>query len=385
MKHHKTRVDSDSISASTTHSPPSITIVVPTFKEAANIKELANRIQDTFKSFDRRYEILIVDDDSSDGINDICDSLKKQNHPIKLIIRTDQKGLSSAVLRGFEEASGSIFVCLDGDLSHQPEEIPNLITPIEDGRSDFVIGSRYVQEGTVNEEWGWLRKLNSWMAILLARPFTSLRDPTSGFFAITRSRFEQSSPLRPTGYKIGLELIVKSGKKDPLEVPIQFQNRKRGSSKLTLEQRMRYLQHIKRLSDYEYGSLSRYLQFISVGASGMILDLSSFSILSLLLDVSAGISRASAIGIAMTWNFLLNRRITFRDSPDHSSARQYLKFCISSGAGGIVNWLVSMGSISMLPVTVPGKLGGAFLGILTGSIFTFLLSRYWVFQLPEST
>ncbi|MFN9718482.1 MAG: glycosyltransferase, partial [Planctomycetota bacterium] len=102
---------------------PSISIVVPTFREAKNVSELLRRIDGALRGDDRFYEVIIVDDQSDDGIQCICDDLKSR-FPVRLIVRTNERGLSSAVVTGLQAATGKMLVVMDADLSHPPESIP---------------------------------------------------------------------------------------------------------------------------------------------------------------------------------------------------------------------------------------------------------------------
>ena len=113
-----------------------------------------------------------------------------------------------------------------------------------DAGADFSLGSRYVPGGSTEDGWGVLRWVNSKIATVMARPFTSVRDPMSGFFCIKRSTWKAGSPLDPIGYKIGLELIVKCRCRNVVEVPIHFSTRCEGESKLTLRVQWEYLLHI---------------------------------------------------------------------------------------------------------------------------------------------
>ena len=186
---------------------------------------------------------------------DIIAELVAEGNPAKLITRIGERGLGSAVVHGFKESRGDAFVCMDADLSHPPEAIPKLLSELCNEEVDFVIGSRYVAGGTTEENWGLLRRLNSKVAILLARPFTRAKDPISGFFAIRRNVFERGiSVLNPIGYKIGLELIVKCGCTRIHEVPIYFVNRKSGWSKLNFKERFNYIRHINHLLRYKFSS-----------------------------------------------------------------------------------------------------------------------------------
>jgi dolichol-phosphate mannosyltransferase len=229
-----------------------VSIIVPTYKEAPNLRPLAKGIREVMRSKPYQYEIIVVDDDSKDGTDKIIDELVSEGNPVRLITRQGQRDLSTAVIEGFRQAHGEILVCMDADLSHPPEAIPRLIEQLYQSEVDFVIGSRYVEGGTTDENWGPLRWLNSKLATLLARPFTLIKDPMSGFFAIRRSVFKSAGSLNPIGYKIGLELIVKCGCKEIREIPIHFAMRKFGQSKLNFGEQLNYLRHIYRLLNYKY-------------------------------------------------------------------------------------------------------------------------------------
>src|SRR6185295_17131879 len=168
---------------------------------------------------------------------------------------------SAAVLDGLRRARGEILVCMDADLSHPAEMLPRMVDKLAAG-ADFVLGSRYAPGGTTSHDWGFLRWLNSRVATLMARPLTAVSDPMSGFFALRRATFESGEAFNPVGYKIGLELIVKCRCERVVEVPIHFEDRRYGKSKLTLRQQLLYLQHLRRLYIFKYGVWSQLLQFL---------------------------------------------------------------------------------------------------------------------------
>lgn len=226
-----------------------VSIIVPTINEAKNLRTLLARIDKAM--IDKDYEVIIVDDDSHDDTALICDELKKL-YPLTLHTRLiPSAGLSGAVLFGFEQAKGNIFVVMDADLQHPPEAIPSLIAAIKSGKTDFVIGSRYVDGGKLSGKWGLARRLNSYFARLLAVPLVGkLHDPMSGFFALTRDTWAKAEYLDPLGYKIGMELIYKCRVDPVLEVPIDFAARFRGQSKMTVKQQFNYLRHLGRLYRY---------------------------------------------------------------------------------------------------------------------------------------
>ena len=232
---------------------PDVTVVVPTYREAENLPELIARLCAATDAAGLSVEALIVDDDSPDGTPAICVELANE-HPVRLILRENERGLATAAARGLSEGRGDVLVVMDADLSHPPEAVPDLVAAVADrgagGAADFAIGSRYVPGGKIDAGWGRFRQLNSRVATGLARGLTDAADPLAGFFALRRETFAACGPLDPVGYKIGLELLVKSGARRVAEVPITFRDRTRGSSKLTLAQQLAYLRHLGKLYAY---------------------------------------------------------------------------------------------------------------------------------------
>jgi len=262
--------------ASTTSSGtvPAVSIVVPTFREAANLRELILRIERTCARAALTAELLLMDDDSRDGSAEIVGEL---GHSwVRFIVRSGPRGLAPAILEGFALARAPRIVVMDADLSHRPERIPDLCAALDEG-AEFVIGSRYARGGTVGRPWGFCRTINSRAATLLARPFTSAKDPMSGFFAIRRDTLERAARLDPVGFKIGLELIVKCGLRDVREIPIHFEPRAAGKSKLGIREQLRYLRHLGRLGSYRYPVLTR----------GTVLAITSLVLLALLFVFGA--------------------------------------------------------------------------------------------------
>ena len=202
-----------------------LSVVVPTYREAENLALLIPKISAVLRAAAVAHEIIIVDDNSQDGTPEAVDGLRKDGHAVRLITRLEERGLSSAVVRGFQEARGEYLLCMDADLSHPPEALPQMLETVRTPGTDFVIGSRYVSGGTTEEGWGLFRWLNSRVATLLARPFTSAKDPMAGYFALPRAVFARARELSPIGYKIGLELMVKCGCKQVREIPIHFSDR----------------------------------------------------------------------------------------------------------------------------------------------------------------
>ena len=216
---------------------------MPAFREAPNISILVKGISCALETVIPEWELIIVDDNSKDGIISVSESLRKKGLPLKLVVRKNKRGLATAVLEGFKEAKAPVFVVMDADLSHPPATIPSLYEAIQNG-ADFVIGSRYISGGGTDDKWTVYRYLNSKIASVLARPLVAVSDPMSGFFALSRTVWKRCDNLSPVGYKIGLELIVKGKPNNLKEVPIYFRTRKLGKSKLSIKQQFLYLYHL---------------------------------------------------------------------------------------------------------------------------------------------
>jgi len=354
-----------------------VSVVVPTYREADNLPLLVPRITAALEPWP--HEIIIVDDNSNDGTDQAVATLSEHGHAIRLIVRTDQRGLSSAVLRGFSEATGRVLVCMDADLSHPPETLPRMVETLEEQSAEFVIGSRYVVGGTTDGEWSLLRKLNSKVATLMARPFCRVSDPLAGYFALPRGVLERAEALDPVGYKIGLELIVKCGCTHIVELPINFSDRRFGQSKLGLREQINYLRHLKRLADFRFGGWSQLGQFCVVGASGMAVDLLIYALL-LRGGAALPVARALAIFIAMSWNFALNRRVSFSGSRfGRPIIEQYFLWLASSGLGGVTSWGAAVSLTLFTKFFAVHIFLAAILGIAAGSLINFILARYWVF------
>lgn len=228
-----------------------ISIITPTYKEAGNLRHLIPMISKVMEEESLSYEIIIVDDNSADGTEEIISGLSGEVLPLRVIVRRNERDLSSAVVEGFRQAKGDILVCMDADWSHPPHCIPALISELNKPDVDFVIGSRFVPGAVIDEKWGIMRRLASKIAMVTAMPLTRAKDPLSGFFALDKKTFQESEELVPIGFKIGLELIVKCNCTHISEVPIHFANRKFETSKFSFREQIKYMRHITRLYYYK--------------------------------------------------------------------------------------------------------------------------------------
>lgn len=353
---------------------PRVSLIVPTYREAQNLPLLIERVARVRDLHGLAVELLVVDDDSRDGTAELLAS--RAETWLRLIVRSRDPGLSPSVLEGLRQAKGDVMVCMDADLSHPPETIPLMLQKLEDG-ADLVVGSRYVARGTTSDDWGILRWLNSRVATLLARPLTRIHDPMAGFFALSRATYESGRDLDPIGYKILLELLVKCRCERVVEVPIRFENRRFGESKLTLKQQLQYLVHLRRLYIFKYGLWSQLMQFLFVGGLGTLVNL---LVLTLLIAEGTPIRLAVALAIliSMTFNFIMNRRFSFSFARAGTWGVQYVRFVAASSIAALVNYVVTLTIVYQLPHVLPQL--AALAGIAVGTGLNFAASRYLVFR-----
>lgn len=228
---------------------PVVSIVLPTFREAESLPLIVPEIAAVIEDDDRSYEIVVVDDASPDGTAEVARELGER-FPVRVIERRE-RGLATAVVRGFREARGRLLVVMDADGSHPVNTLPALLKAI-DGPGDpsgatvaLAVGSRHAPGGGFRHSSA-RNRLVSRFAALFARPLTTLSDPTSGFMAVRQELFE-GLELDPIGWKIVLEVVVKAQPCPFIEIPILFDDRRAGQSKQSLWAFLQYLQHCRRL------------------------------------------------------------------------------------------------------------------------------------------
>jgi dolichol-phosphate mannosyltransferase len=198
--------------------------------------------------------VIVVDDNSTDGTGEVADEWARRGR-VTVIHRSRKLGLGSAVLAGFAKADTEIVGVTDGDLSHPPELVPQLLATIRASDLDMVVGSRYAQGGG-SRGWSLRRFVLSRMGCALSRPLTPVRDAMSGFFLLRTDRvFTFSTP--ETGFKICLELLVRGRPQRVAEVGYAFSDRRAGRSKLTVHEGLAFLRQLLRLYSYVW-STSRH-------------------------------------------------------------------------------------------------------------------------------
>jgi dolichol-phosphate mannosyltransferase len=227
---------------------PTLAIIIPTLRESRNIRPLLSRVRTALDPYDRAYEVIVVDDASGDGIEEIIAEMASEDPRVRLVVRTGERGLAGAVLRGWEETNAAMLAVMDADLQHPPELLPKLWAELDTG-ADLVVGSRYADGGCMRG-WKLVRQVISriaiWMTLPVQRTGLRAKDPMSGFFMIRRSCIERIE-LQKTGFKILLEILARAEIHSVVEVPFTFGRRYAGASKANLGVAMNYVGLLVRL------------------------------------------------------------------------------------------------------------------------------------------
>ena len=360
--------------------PSQITIIVPTYNERENIAPLVKRIHASLKSFD--YEILFVDDDSPDGTAAAVESMIS-DYSLRLIVRTQEKGLASAVIRGIGEARGEIVGAINADLQHPPEVLKRMVESLERG-ADLAVASRYVKGGGC-KDWALFRRIVSRattaLTHLLVPPSRVVKDPLSGCYMFRKS-VTTDIPLKAAGFKILLEILMKGRYRDPVEIPYIFVPRREGHSKLGLLQSLQFLAQIVKFALSARG-YARFLKFCAVGALGTLINTGILWLLTERFGLYYLLSSVFSIETAIISNFLLNDRFTFADrrrtAPSPFWIRM-LKYNLISLSGLVINigvlWLLtSAAGVYYLLSNLAG--------IAAATLWRFTINSRWTWKTPE--
>ena len=372
-----------------------VSIIIPTYNESENIIQVLKSIGDYLPK-DIATEAIVVDDNSPDGTGKVVedyinDTQTKVGYSVDVIHRKTKSGLSTAILDGIQHSSGETVVVMDSDFSHPPKIIPRLIEEIKISKYDIVIASRYTPGGKVSG-WSAKRKLISKTAKGIAKVGLGINesDPMSGFFAFRRKILE-GIKLDAIGYKMLLEILVKTKGAKVKEIPYTFTNRVYGYSKLDTSTMLDYVRSVWRL--YRYGHkvedsktrtsvrfISKAGRFFTVGLSGLFVNY-----LVSLLFVDAIMNfwyiHATLIGIlvSMSSNFILNKIWTFEDRNFEAKKTliQYGKFVGFSSLGALIQLGMVYVLVDNYQFVYPLAL---MLAVIIAASSNFILNKKWTFK-----
>lgn len=296
----------------TREAPLELTVVIPTLNEAGNVEPLLEKLGVALAGIE--WEAIFVDDGSTDGTPDLLTRIAQKDRRVRMVRRIGRRGLSSAVVEGALASTTPIVAVIDADLQHDERILPDLYRAIAQDGNELAIGTRYAGTGSTGD-WDDKRLKISRFATALASPImkTRLSDPMSGFFAVRRDVLLEAAPgMSNVGYKILLDLVASSPRPLKLaEVGYTFGTRQSGESKLD---EMVALEYVELLLDKTIGRFIpvKLVQFGAIGMLGVGVHL-ALLYATLIGGAAFAAAQATAVIGAMTFNFALNNRFTYRD------------------------------------------------------------------------
>ena len=355
-----------------------ISIVVPTYNEARNITPFVKRAEAALAGLD--WEIVFVDDNSPDGTADVVRAVSRADDRVRLVLRIADRGLAKASIQGMLSAKGDLLCVMDGDGQHDPEAVKRMIAPIRAGEAEIVSAARQLDQGVdaaaLDPFRVSLSKLgNRLSAFVLGR---DIADPLTGFFVIRREAFLHAAPaLRDPGFKLLLDILSSDRKLRHSEVPFDFGQRLHGKSKLNSFVAWQFATYLlsKLVGGFVPASL---ISFLIVGGSGVFVHLAVLYA-ALASTGNFTLSQTLAALAAVTSNFLLNNRLTFRDKRLRGTKliSGYLKFLVISSIGIAAN--VSIATYTYEEVGQIAFLA-AFAGIALDTLWKFVVSSRFVWN-----
>ena len=357
--------------------PPDLSVIVPTFNERENVTELVERLQRALQ--DVHWEVIFVDDDSPDGTMQVVRQLGKTDPRIRGIRRLGRRGLAGACIEGILASSAFAIAVIDADLQHDESLLPDMLAQIRRG-ADLAIGTRYASGAMAKDGFAGVRAWGSRLANSLARTLLGVRlsDPMSGFFMMRREAFDNVAPhLSSQGFKVLLDIVASS--KAPLkivDVPYRFRPRHLGQSKLDSLVVIDYLGLLLAKLSGDRISI-RFVLFGFVGASGLIVHLAALRGFLTLSTLQFDGAQTAAAYVAMTWNFALNNRLTYRDRrlAGWRAVKGLMSFYAICSLGAIANvgvasWIYN-GNTDWWLAGRAGALMGAVFNYASSSVFTW--------------
>lgn len=355
-----------------------LAIIVPTFNESRNIRELLRRLEATLGQ--AGWEVIFVDDDSPDGTATEVRSIARLDARVRCLQRVGRRGLASACIEGMLATAAPIVAVMDGDLQHDETVLPTMLAAIEQGGAEVVVGTRYGAGGSTGD-WSGSRKAMSHLATVMSRALLRqpVSDPMSGFFMLKRGVLDGTvRRLSGVGFKILLDILATATQPLRLaEVPYDFRERVAGESKMDA------------LVIWEYGMLVadktlgrfvpvRFLTFSLIGGLGVFLHMAILTVALTGLGADFVAAQAAATGTTMIGNFALNNLLTYRDRRLRGWAwwKGLVSFMLACSIGALAN----VGIATSLFANRTPWMGAALAGVLVGAVWNYAVTQLYTWE-----
>ena len=357
-----------------------LSIIVPTYNEADNVEELVRLLDAALKG--QAWEVIFVDDDSTDGTHEIVRDLAQRDHRVRGLRRIGRRGLSSACVEGMLATSAPVVAVMDADLQHDERILPQMLETLETGGHDLVVGSRYVSGGGLgdwDERRAAISRFSNWLAQRVTK--VQLADPMSGFFMLRREILNDVvKDLSGVGFKLLLDILASSEKSlNCAEVPYTFRTRQAGESKLDSSVALDFGVMLLEKTVGRYVPV-KFIMFSLVGGTGLIVHLIALALTHKLAGLDFAVAQTIATLIAITFNFFLNNAFTFRDRRLRGwrILRGWASFTLACSVGAVANIGVAVylfdlfsGEVSMLWIW------SAIAGVLVGAVWNYAVTAVY--------
>jgi dolichol-phosphate mannosyltransferase len=357
---------------------PALSVVVPTFNERDNVPKLYRKLEAALAGI--AWEVIFVDDNSPDGTWDVVRGLAQQDARVRCIRRIGRRGLSGACIEGILASSAPYAAVMDADLQHDETQLPKMLSLLQSGQAELVVGSRYIEGGSA-DSFNKSRAGASTFATSIAKRVlgVSIADPMSGFFMIRADRFEQLAPqLSTQGFKILLDIVATArGDLRVKEIPYTFGSRLHGESKLDSMVALDFLGLVLAKLTNDAVSL-RFLLFAMVGSLGVFVHFATLFIALDGFDLEFAEAQGCAALVAMTSNFLLNNFLTYRDQrlKGFAIVRGLLLFYLVCSVGLAANVGVAFSVYAQEPIWWLAGAAGALMGV----VWNYAMSGLFVWR-----
>ena len=359
-------------------SPAELSIVIPTYNESGNLRELVERIQQALVGV--VWEIVFVDDNSPDGTAQVARGLYDAEPRVRCIRRVGRRGLSSACIEGLLSTSAPYVAVMDADLQHDPAVLARMLEALRQNSADIVVGSRYTEGGSVGGLGSGRLKISRFATRLADTVMkVHVSDPMSGFFMMRRGVIEEcAARLSALGFKILLDIIATMPATTRVkEVPFEFGLRHSGESKLSTNVAWEYL---LLLADKLVGRWVpvRFLAFAAIGAVGVLVHFAVLSILFQGMGLPFPVGQGAATVVAMAFNYMVNNVLTYAGQSLRGWKwwRGLLSFMLVCSVGALGN--VGVATYLFEQATPWGL--AAVVGIVIGAVWNYAMSARYTWK-----
>ncbi len=356
---------------------PELSVVVPTFKERANVPLLVEKLAHTLGGVD--WEVIFVDDNSPDGTAAAARKIGETDSRVRCVRRIGRRGLAGACIEGMLASQARYVAVMDADLQHDETLLTAMLAKLR-GETDLAVASRFADGASASGLSSASREQASRVSNEMARRLlgVTLSDPMSGFFMMRRDRFEELAPrLSSQGFKILLDIVATArGSLRIAELPFVFGERQHGESKLDTRVALDFAALI--LAKLTNDTVSfRFLLFCLVGLTGIAIHMAVLQF-AVGFGLSFGWAQTVATFVAISWNFALNNMFTYRDQrlTGLPFLTGLIRFQVICAVGAISNVGIASVIYRYDPDWWIAGLGGA----LMGAVWNYVVSAAFVWR-----